>query len=135
VTTMNGILYAIGGSRASVGAVGDTDDVAAVEGYDPTSNTWTTRASMPTPRGSFGVTSINGIAYVAGGISSAGLGNVSYLATVIAYDPSSNMWTTKTSMPTAQWELAASAINGLLYAVGGYNNQGGYVDWASMYLP
>src|SRR5262245_6651400 len=47
VTGRDGHIYAIGGN-----------DVATVEGYDPASDTWTTRASMPTARG--------GLAAVAG---------------------------------------------------------------------
>jgi len=108
VTAINGILYAVGGG-------------ATVEAYDPSSNTWTTKASMPTPRGLFSATSINGILYAAGGVSHV-LNQFIVVATVEAYDPSTNTWTTKASMPTARYAFAGTAINGILYAVGGFDD-------------
>ena len=114
-TAINGILYAFGGSSASAG------DEATVEAYDPSSNTWTTKVSMPTQRALFGATSINGILYAAGGVSKV-LNQFIVVATVEAYDPSTNTWTTKASMPTARYAFAGTAINGMLYAVGGFDD-------------
>src|SRR5439155_526290 len=90
--------------------------LATVEAYDPASNTWTTKASMPTARGGLGVAVVNGVLYAVGGEDGASL-----LATVEAYDPTSNTWTTKASMPTARVWLGVAASAGILYAVGGYN--------------
>ena len=42
-----------------------------------------------------------------------------YLATVEAYDPAADTWTTRAPMPTARYGPNAVVINGLLYAVGG----------------
>jgi hypothetical protein len=36
-----------------------------------------------------------------------------------AYDPATNAWTTQPAMPTARGYLAAAAVNGVLYAMGG----------------
>ena len=72
---------------------------------------------MPTARAYFGVAVIDGILYVAGGSHQSGI-----LATVEAYDPATDTWTTKASMPTERVFLAAGAVNGILYAVGGYND-------------
>ena len=38
-----------------------------------------------------------------------------------AEDSASNLWTTKASMPTARYDFSAAAINGKIYALGGYN--------------
>ena len=75
---------------------------------------------MPTKREGLGVTAINSILYAVGGDQNASGGTV--LATVEAYDPSTDSWTTKASMPTARWGLGVAAINGVLYAIGGVNN-------------
>jgi hypothetical protein len=38
---------------------------------------------------------------------------------VEAYDPATDTWTKKTSMPRARTFLATSAVNGKIYAIGG----------------
>jgi len=37
------------------------------------------------------------------------------------YDPATDTWTTKTNMPTERHQLAAAAIDGKLYVVGGWS--------------
>ncbi|PYO42038.1 MAG: galactose oxidase, partial [Gemmatimonadetes bacterium] len=83
------------------------------EAYDPSSNTWTTKASLTTPRYGPGVAAVNGILYAVGGYNNSGS-----LATVEAYDPAANTWTMKASMAAARSGFAVVAINGMLYAVG-----------------
>jgi hypothetical protein len=48
----NGMIYAIGGRTNSGGLI----NLATVEEYNPTTNTWATRTSMPTARTGLGVT-------------------------------------------------------------------------------
>jgi N-acetylneuraminic acid mutarotase len=58
---------------------------------------------------------VDGILYVIGG-------NYPYpdpLRTVWAYDPRTDSWTRKTDMPTARNFLAATAVDGIIYAIGG----------------
>jgi N-acetylneuraminic acid mutarotase len=122
IAVVNGILYAIGGyggfTEHDVG-YSNCCEVATVEAYDPSTDSWTTKAPMPTARAFVGVGVINGIVYAAGGRSSIG-----YVNTLEAYDPSTNTWTRKRVMPTPRWGLAASVINGKMYAMGGYNDHG-----------
>jgi hypothetical protein len=102
VADVNGTLYALGGSQ------GYGRFPTAVEAYDPTSDTWTTRAPMPAGRnGVGGVAVVNGILYAVGG------------QTVDAYDPATDTWTTKAPMPTPRSSFGVAAVNGILYAVGG----------------
>lgn len=84
------------------------------------SSAWTTKTPMPTARSGLavGVVNVNGkdILYAVGGNNGA-----TDLATVEAYDPGTNKWTTKTPMPTARSGLAIGVVNGILYAFGGSN--------------
>ena len=44
-----------------------------------------------------------------------------YLSTVEVYDPLTNLWTSRPSMPTPRSLLGVSGVSGSLYAVGGRN--------------
>ncbi|PYP72916.1 MAG: hypothetical protein DMD41_07380, partial [Gemmatimonadetes bacterium] len=130
VGVVNGILYAVGGS----GNLGNPPAVlATVEEYDPATNSWTTRASMPTARLDLAVGVVNGILYAVGGVGSL----IPGLPTVEAYDPATDTWTTKAPMPTARFGLGVAAINGKLYAVGGASNapNGGQYATVEVYDP
>ena len=74
---------------------------------------------MPTARSGLGVTVVNGLLYAVGGSNSSG-----FLATVEAYDPATNTWTSKASVPTRRSGVGVAVINGELYAVGGGNTAG-----------
>ncbi|HLA80106.1 MAG TPA: kelch repeat-containing protein [Thermoleophilia bacterium] len=87
-----------------------------VEAYDPLTDTWTTKAQMPTPRFGLAAGIINEKIYVVGGKESD---SSNPLATVSVYDPSTNTWAAGNAMPTARWLLAAETIDEKLYAVGG----------------
>jgi N-acetylneuraminic acid mutarotase len=96
-------LYAIGGSSFD-GAL------ATVEEYDPSSDMWTTKTNMPTPRFNIGAaTAPSGKIYVFGSWSE-----------VEEYDPTSNTWAIKASMPTPRFGPGvAVAPNGKIYVIGG----------------
>ena len=104
---MDGIIYAIGGHTSS-------STLATVEAYDPKTNHWTTKASMPVPRAQFGIGVLKGQIYVVGGTDGNQNG-----ATVMSYNPKKDRWKMRAPMPTARVDLAAAAVNGLLYAAGG----------------
>jgi N-acetylneuraminic acid mutarotase len=74
-------------------------------------NTWTTKASLPVASRVVSASVINGIIYVVDGYSSS-------QATVYAYDPATNAWTTKAAV-THPGAGAAAAMNGILYYAGG----------------
>src|SRR5205807_623217 len=96
-------LYAIGGGTATV------------EAYDPATDTWTTKAPLPTMRSYTGAAEVGGIIYVVGGFDSTG----NILADLLAYDPTTDTWTAKAPMPTARDRLAVGVVDGILYAAGG----------------
>jgi hypothetical protein len=63
VGVVNGTLYAVGGYDGT--AYLDT-----VEAYNPSTDTWTSVASMPTARELLGAVVVNGILYAVGGVNS-----------------------------------------------------------------
>jgi N-acetylneuraminic acid mutarotase len=79
---------------------------------------WTTRAPMPTARGSLATAVINGVLYAVGGRAS------SALATVEAYTPGNDRWTAKAELPAARSHLNVGVIGTILYAAGGLNASG-----------
>lgn len=108
---INGVLYVAGGHPSGGFSSGA---IAVLEAYDPATNTWTSKAPMPTARGTAAAGVINGVLYVAGGTVSG-----SALTTLEAYDPATNTWTSGAPMPTARYGAAADVINGVLYVAGG----------------
>ena len=118
---VNGILYVIGGQSTMICDstyfyVCDYNLVTSVEAYDPATDTWSTRADIPTPRLAHAVGVIDGSIYAVGGQRP---GVNSWLQSVEAYDPATNTWTTKADMPTGRFSHGVGVIDGILYAVGG----------------
>ncbi len=70
---------------------------------------------MPTGRGTLAACAVDGIIYAIGGFLETG----QVVATVEAYDPKSNQWTTKRAMPQPRWFLTASVANGIIYVFHG----------------
>ena len=128
VAVADGKIYAIGGTiesgfvpsaRGSIVFDSTANGVGINEVYDPETDTWTYKASMPTPRLAFGIAVYKNKIYCIGGqanLSSTGINEV--------YDPATNTWETKTPMPTPRTWVAANAVNGKIYLMGGYGWSG-----------
>ncbi len=122
---VNGNLYVIGGfdTRATGPNPPGPFQVGTVQAYDPVTDSWSTKAAMPTARRSPASGVVNNLLftklYVVGGAAGG-----SILSTNEAYDPLTNSWTTEAAMPTARFGLQAGVINGVLYAAGGANSSG-----------
>ncbi|MGH2457546.1 MAG: Kelch repeat-containing protein [Chloroflexota bacterium] len=110
----DGRIYVIGGVSCSRSAC---TYPAAVAVYDVASNTWSTVAPLPTPRGGLGAArGPSGRIYAIGGSASPN----GPFATVDVYDPSSNTWRTVAPLPAARSSLAVVAgPDGRIYAIGG----------------
>jgi N-acetylneuraminic acid mutarotase len=118
VAVVDGKIYAIGGHNGS--------HLSTNEMYDPLTDTWTTKTPMPTVRSSFGIAVVQDKIYVIGGVTGPSDSESSGITDVTeVYDPLSDTWETKTSMPTPRSSLCASAINNKIYLIGGsaYTNQ------------
>jgi N-acetylneuraminic acid mutarotase len=121
----NGRIYAAGGW-----GVTESDRVFShhtFEEYDPATDSWATRAPMPTSRYRLGLAGAsNGKVYAVGGTGQdAGGSWIPALSTLEEYDLTTGRWTTKAPMPTAREGFGfAAAGNGKLYAVGGTDSRG-----------
>ena len=103
--TVNGKIYVIGGRPGATNLVTE---------YNPSTNTWTTKASMPTTRLYFSTAVVNNKIYVIGGNNGG-----SAFAVNEMYDPSTDTWTTKASSNSTHSEFVAIALNNKVYAIGG----------------
>jgi hypothetical protein len=112
VEAIGGLLYVVGGTRDIPGPVAV---FATLEVYDPASDTWTAKASLPAPRHSMASGVIDGKLYLAGGFNVADAA----VATLLIYDPATNTWAEKSPMPTARGFPAGAVLNGQLYVVTG----------------
>ena len=122
--TVNGVVYVFGGDNAIRQTANSNGFRPAntVEAYDPVTNTWSTKAPMPTPRERFAIAVVNGVIYLIGGLVPDGMGFVMETAGVEAYDPATNSWTTKAPMSSARSRATASVLNGIVYVIGGQSS-------------
>lgn len=118
VAVVDGKIYAIGGSYDSFG----------VEEYNPVTNTWTTKTPMPTPRIFFGIAVVENKIYVIGGDSGNWVVGETPSNVNEVYDPLTNTWETRVSMPTERLGLSASVVEDRIYCIGGRRGEPTYAD-------
>jgi N-acetylneuraminic acid mutarotase len=88
--------------------------------YNPSTDSWTKIAPMPTPRVSFAIASYNNKIYVIGGLEATSNGSSQVSSSVNeVYDPSTDTWITATSIPIATSGAQANTVNGKIYVIGG----------------
>lgn len=95
--------------------VGGFDGPAQVECFHPASGTWATAPDLPKGVHHPGVSSLNGIIYVAGGYTEDGAATEA----MWALSPKTGTWEARAPMPTARGALGLAAVDGHLYAIGG----------------
>ena len=108
IAVVNGKIYAIGGIN------GDNQALNTVEEYNPLTNEWSSKMSMPTPRTGFAIAVYDNKIYAIGGTVGNG-----YVGNNEVYDPVTNTWSTKASMPTPRADLSANVVNDNMYLIGG----------------
>jgi hypothetical protein len=115
----DGKIYAIGGVVDPPSLVVCTN---VNEQYDPVADRWVFKASMPTPRASFGIAAFGSKIYCVGGTT--GILEGQYVASGVneVYNSATDTWSTKTAMPTPRLGVSASVVDGKIYVVGGNSN-------------
>jgi N-acetylneuraminic acid mutarotase len=117
---INGKLYVAGGMTmddSEVSGVQQPQAWAELDVYDPVTNTWASRVSMPTARWGAVGSVMDGKLYVAGGWT-----GVTPVPTLEVYDPVANTWAARADMPTARGGAGAGVVNGVPYVLGGRTN-------------
>ena len=102
-------LYAVGGRNLSA-----DKNSAALERYDPASDSWTKLKNMPKPTGSVGAAFVAGSVVAVGGESSTSPSDA-----VQAYEVKQRAWSQLPALPAARHGLAVTALKNSLYAIGG----------------
>jgi N-acetylneuraminic acid mutarotase len=124
VAYAGGKIYAIGGRVGSCYSGGWSSNVWMNEAYDIATNTWSTRAPMPTARSGTGIAVVDGRVHVLGGEGWIDdFGGVFRAHEV--YDPTTNSWSRAARMITPRHGFAAAEIGKTIYAISGVNNAGG----------
>jgi N-acetylneuraminic acid mutarotase len=124
IAYVDGKIYAIGGRVGSCYSGGWSTNVWMNEAYDIATNTWATRAPMPTARSGTGIATVDGRIHVLGGEGWIDdFGGVFRAHEV--YDPKTNSWSRAARMITPRHGFAAAEIGKIIYAVSGVNNAGG----------
>jgi len=103
--------YAVGGRFLSA-----SKNSAALERFDPSSGKWSKLVGMPTPRGSYGATYIDGRIVAVGGEAPTQVLNV-----VEMYDIAANKWSTLAPMPVARHAEVVATVGNTVYVIGGAN--------------
>jgi N-acetylneuraminic acid mutarotase len=125
---LNGKIYVIGGFKYPDAGPSAWQPIDNVWEYEPAADTWKAVAPLPTRRGSPNAAVVNGKIYVIGG---AGFHPGSRetavhparphrsLATNEVYDPATNTWESRSTMPTARNHAAAGVVNNKIYIIAG----------------
>lgn len=95
-------------------------NVAALECYDPATNTWDKRAEMPTARGGLGAAAVGNKIVAVGGERPEGT-----FKDVEVYDATSNTWSRGQDLPHPRHGLGVVAIGRVIYAIAGGPTPGG----------
>ena len=116
-SAVNGKIYVIGGVKKG-------GPLNTLEAFDPSTNTWSTPITTGTFTARYGLAScvVNNKIYVLGGATTD---DKHLLNTLEVFDPSTNTWSTPktTGTSTTRYVLAAHAVNGKIYAIGGWNGR------------
>jgi len=123
VAAVNGKIYAIGGSTGNGYSPLNSGIVGTNEEYNPATDTWTFKGSMPMPRVRFAIAAYQGKIYCIGGTTgySSDTGQARTGANEV-YDPATDTWETKAAMPTVRSGVQANVVNNKIYLIGGYPN-------------
>ena len=115
VVAVNGKIYAIGGRN-------DNGYLSINEEYDPSTKNWNTKTPMPTPRSDFGIAVVQNKIYCLGGIIDfdwSGSGRSILTGVNEVYDPFTDTWETKTSIPTKRQRPTANVVEDKIFVIGG----------------
>ena len=100
--------------------------LGTIEVYESRTNRWTKRPDMPNLRSGFSTIVIADKIYLIGGfdVQAGGAAVGERLASIEVYNPATKRWHLIPTAPTLQLVFSTVAVNGKIYAFGGYDE-----DW------
>ena len=125
---VEGKVYIIGGladfNKGIPNSLAWTD---RVEAYDPKTDTWMTRAKMPTRRDYFGVGVISNRIYLIGGRGWPQVGKLggSFLPVTEEYNPKTNRWQKRNDILDLRLYSSTVVVGEQIYLIGGFVWQNG----------
>jgi len=122
-TSFNGFGYRTGGRQNS-----STSGLADCEQYNPSTNAWTTRASVSQARWANAAMVSDGEMFSIGGFHVA-----SDLANTDKYNDAANSWTAMTSMAGTRRAAVCGVIDSFIYMAAGFS--GAYLSTVEAYNP
>ena len=123
----------VGGELLTVGGRSSSGGTNAAWSFDPSAETWTSRAAIPGPalEGS-GAASVGGQFYVLGGATSALSGAVD---ACWSYDPATDSWSSIAPMSIERAFAACAVVNGKIFVVGGLDSTGASLSSGEVFDP
>jgi N-acetylneuraminic acid mutarotase len=126
-SVVGGKIYVIGG-KEDWGVEPSYHELGVNEVYNPETDTWSTKASLPVPAFGYASAVVDDEVYVMGGARQflADLGDLVAVDTVQVYNVTNGSWRDVASLPNARSFGAAAATSGLIapqriYFLGGYD--------------
>jgi len=125
VVALDGKLHVIGGAIGGERGVGfeGRRSVTLHEVYDPATDTWSQRASLPERRDHLGLVVYDGKIHAIGGrlenfFNNTGRHDV--------YDPKTDRWSPRAPLPTPRSGFVAAVLDGYIVVIGGEGEKGVY---------
>ena len=135
---VDGEIYIIGGSIHNK-KLDKREATGLVEVYDPLTNRWEKRASMPTEREWTNAEVIDGKIYVLGGeISAPGLPfRDRFVDRIEEYNPKINTWRKRPGIPMSKCWFETVVVGNEIWTIGGYDPNNGFrhIDAVDVYNP
>ncbi len=122
---VNNKVYVLGGGFIRYGQF---TWLSTVKEYDPSTDTWTSKADMPRPTTLFPACVVDGKIYAFGGNN-----NQVYHKNIVVYDPATDTWASKAEIPTPRNGLSACNVNGKIYTIGGWREGVGCMKVVEVY--
>jgi predicted amidohydrolase/N-acetylneuraminic acid mutarotase len=128
---LDDVLYVMGGNEDQAGSPA----LRAVWAYSAKTDSWSRKADLPAARHFLGqcAATVEGKIYLVGG---SGPGIPGPLVRPVAiYDPQADSWTHGAPMPTGRGNLAACAVDGIIYAIAGTTGPSSQLATVEAYDP
>jgi len=108
----DGIIYYFGGNDSVV----DFEEPKSTYAYNPLTNSWAKKASMPLGLYNLKAHTVGDRIYIMSEISNS---SSRYEIYTLEYDPVNDKWKFKAPRPTLRYGFSSAEVNGLIYVIGG----------------